>query len=87
MHGLINVKSPNNISKWQMEFNSAFKGLKLPLRVTNSADLWNQPKATYISTTSYSFQKTSINQPQRPATLVVRVLAKIQILKLNNQSL
>jgi DNA-binding transcriptional regulator of glucitol operon len=28
MHGPINVKSPNNISKWQMEFNSAFKGLK-----------------------------------------------------------
>jgi hypothetical protein len=27
MHGLINVNSPNNISKWQMEFNSAFKGL------------------------------------------------------------
>jgi hypothetical protein len=25
----INVKSPNNISKWQMEFNSAFKGLML----------------------------------------------------------
>jgi hypothetical protein len=23
----INVKSPNNISKWHMEFNSAFKGL------------------------------------------------------------
>jgi hypothetical protein len=28
MHGAINVKSPNNISKWQMGFNSAFKGLK-----------------------------------------------------------
>jgi hypothetical protein len=28
MHLPINVKSPNNISKWQMEFNSAFKGLK-----------------------------------------------------------
>jgi hypothetical protein len=29
MHVLINVKSPNNtISKWQMGFNSAFKGLK-----------------------------------------------------------
>jgi hypothetical protein len=28
MHGPINVKSPNNTSKWQMEFNSAFKGLK-----------------------------------------------------------
>jgi hypothetical protein len=24
----INVKSPNNTSKWQMGFNSAFKGLK-----------------------------------------------------------
>jgi hypothetical protein len=27
MHGPINVKSPNNMSKWQMGFNSAFKGL------------------------------------------------------------
>jgi hypothetical protein len=27
MHGPINVKSPNNISKWQMGFNSAFKVL------------------------------------------------------------
>jgi hypothetical protein len=30
MHGPINVKSPNNISKWQMGFNSAFKGLIQP---------------------------------------------------------
>jgi hypothetical protein len=28
MHAPINVKSPNNISKWQMGFNSAFKGLR-----------------------------------------------------------
>jgi hypothetical protein len=28
MHLPINVKSPNNISKWQMGFNSAFKGLR-----------------------------------------------------------
>jgi hypothetical protein len=28
MHGPLNVKSPNNTSKWQMGFNSAFKGLK-----------------------------------------------------------
>ena len=28
MHGPINVKSPNNTSKWQMGFNSAIKGLK-----------------------------------------------------------
>jgi archaellum biogenesis protein FlaJ (TadC family) len=27
MHLPINVKSPNNISKWQIGFNSAFKGL------------------------------------------------------------
>jgi hypothetical protein len=27
MHLPINVKSPNNNSKWQMGFNSAFKGL------------------------------------------------------------
>jgi hypothetical protein len=27
MHGPINVKSHNNASKWQMGFNSAFKGL------------------------------------------------------------
>jgi hypothetical protein len=27
MHGPIKVKSPNNINKWQMGFNSAFKGL------------------------------------------------------------
>jgi hypothetical protein len=27
MHVPINVKSPNSISKWQVGFNSAFKGL------------------------------------------------------------
>jgi hypothetical protein len=30
MHGPINVKSPNNISEWQMGFNSAIKGLRCP---------------------------------------------------------
>jgi hypothetical protein len=29
MYGPINVKSPNNTSKWQMGFNSAFEGLML----------------------------------------------------------
>jgi hypothetical protein len=28
MHGPMSVKFPNNTIKWQMEFNSAFKGLK-----------------------------------------------------------
>jgi hypothetical protein len=32
MHGPIKVKSPNNISKWQMKFNSAFKGLIMTAR-------------------------------------------------------
>jgi hypothetical protein len=32
MHGPINVKSPNNTSKWQIGFNSAFKGLILIFR-------------------------------------------------------
>jgi hypothetical protein len=31
MHLPINVKSSNNISKWQMGFNSAFKGLMMIL--------------------------------------------------------
>jgi hypothetical protein len=31
MHGSMNVKFPNNTSKWQMEFNSAFKGLNIEL--------------------------------------------------------
>jgi hypothetical protein len=46
MHGPINVKSPNNISKPQMGFNYAFKGLntvvhngkpfgKLPISLRN----------------------------------------------------
>jgi hypothetical protein len=30
MNGTINVKSPYNINKWQMGFNSAFKGLIYP---------------------------------------------------------
>jgi hypothetical protein len=34
MHVLINVKSPNNICKWQMGFNSAFKGLNTHDAVT-----------------------------------------------------
>jgi hypothetical protein len=29
MHGPMNVKFPNNTSKWLMEFNLAFKGLIL----------------------------------------------------------
>jgi hypothetical protein len=34
MHGPMNVKFPNNTSKWEMEFNSAFKGLMLQQSLT-----------------------------------------------------
>jgi hypothetical protein len=34
MHGTINVKSFNNTSKWQMGFNSAFKGLNTAQHVS-----------------------------------------------------
>jgi hypothetical protein len=44
----INVKSPNNTSKWQMGFNSAFKGLRisgaiLPLPLTHFCLAQEQP--------------------------------------------
>jgi hypothetical protein len=39
MHVLMNVKSPNNISKWQMGFNSAFKGLSRKCSNTANTEL------------------------------------------------
>jgi hypothetical protein len=39
MHEPINVKSPNNISKWQMGFNLAFKGLKTLIVCAKRFDL------------------------------------------------
>jgi hypothetical protein len=38
MHLPINVKSPTNISKWQVGFNSAFKGLKKTQKATKCSD-------------------------------------------------
>jgi hypothetical protein len=45
IHLPINDKSPNNINKWQMEFNSEFKGLiskgkALPLQA------WTDPEGS-----------------------------------------
>jgi hypothetical protein len=34
MHGPINVKTPNNTSKWQMGFNSTFKGLIMSVHLS-----------------------------------------------------
>ena len=53
MHVPINVKSPNNTSKWQMGFNSAFKGLISPkflsplLKVTN-IELRSRSKTCFL---------------------------------------
>jgi hypothetical protein len=46
MHVPINVKSPNNISKWQMGFNSAFKGL---IRWVYLNNIWHK-LSTYWGT-------------------------------------
>jgi hypothetical protein len=42
----IKVKSPNNISKWQMEFNLAFKGLICRTNLTKNNGL-NMGKILY----------------------------------------
>jgi hypothetical protein len=47
MHGPINVKSPNNTSKWQMGFNSAFKGLTNITGITSKSK--NTVKYPYFS--------------------------------------
>jgi hypothetical protein len=41
MHGSINVNSPNNTSKWQMGFNSAFKGLNKNTKMTIKGKRYN----------------------------------------------
>jgi hypothetical protein len=40
MHGHMNVKSPSNINKWQMGFNSAFKGLIRLIPVVERSKAW-----------------------------------------------
>jgi hypothetical protein len=59
MHGPINVKYPNNISEWQMGFNSAFKGLTCvpcPLLIQKRLSYCIQRSAVRILTPSEVFQ-------------------------------
>jgi hypothetical protein len=44
MHIPITVKIPNNISEWQMGFNSAFKGLTLQTVLAMSRSRQAQPE-------------------------------------------
>jgi hypothetical protein len=41
MHGPINVKYPNNTSKWHMGFNSAFKGVIRPRKEDSAYLRWD----------------------------------------------
>jgi len=47
MHGPINVKSPNNISEWQMGFNSAF--IRVNTIICTQTDVLNDIDSAQIS--------------------------------------
>jgi hypothetical protein len=49
MHGPINVKYPNNISKWQIEFNLAFKGLIEQIRICRQGIKMSASSLSYLS--------------------------------------
>jgi hypothetical protein len=49
MHGPMNVKSPNNTSKWQMRFNSAFKGLKGYVHTDKSVSVTSQVRSVAVA--------------------------------------
>jgi hypothetical protein len=54
MHEPIKFKSPNNISKWQMGFNSAFKGLMQGLMTTINLGKFDILSLTFKNRTSYT---------------------------------
>jgi hypothetical protein len=61
VHGPINVKSPNNTSKWQIEFNSAFKGLNGHI---TCLDEWPD-LCTDLYLTTHNTQKIQTSIPWR----------------------
>jgi hypothetical protein len=65
MHGPINVNSPNNTSKWQMGFNSAFKGLNV-----SAGDFYQ------IRSTGSTFVKIGLNKQ----TLCTKTHARLRLL-------
>jgi hypothetical protein len=60
MHVPINVKSPNNISEWQMGFNSAFKGLNNLVSVLKIPQLLEGHSIIYVSPLSKSKKEFSV---------------------------
>ena len=68
MHVPINVKSPNNISEWQMGFNSAFKGLKVTL-TTKTLNFFEMSATTFQSKRSYIKKNESSRKRQWKAQI------------------
>jgi hypothetical protein len=60
MHGPINVKSPNNISEWQMGFNWAFKGLNVLNQILKVMQL-SFPKCKFLAS-FYAFSHDRLKQ-------------------------
>jgi hypothetical protein len=75
MHVPINVKSPNNISEWQMGFNSAFKGLteEHRLRLPESSVMRDifEPKVEEGTEVWMKLLKEEIHYP---CSLIIRII-------------
>jgi hypothetical protein len=71
MHGPINVKFPNNTSKWQMGFNSAFKGLRITggIRPVSYMPSWRTQEELYVIflrfVQSFGFWQTLVQLDER----------------------
>jgi hypothetical protein len=68
MHVPINVKSPNNIRKWQMGFNSAFKSLSLQRIKFNRLSLEEAAKRN-LSPISWSPSSPKLLRPLKEVHL------------------
>ena len=71
MHGPINVKSPNNISEWQMGFNSAFKGL-----IQLSSWGWARSCSKHIQDSNKHIIEEIVSQVGYPPELYEDALSK-----------
>jgi hypothetical protein len=66
MHGPINVKSPKNISKWQMGFNSTFKGLIVNATMISTNLPRTEVHLHCIQKFNPSFKEKSLHHKYKP---------------------